>query len=502
MKLSDLLFEGEYECLSSPDVMDLCVTGICSSSMDVLKGYAFVCLRGVHTDGTLYITDACLRGASVCIYDKVPAVIMGKYVVVKNARLCLSMMLSRFWQESSKNMDIYAITGTNGKTSTALFLREIFMMAGYVTGYIGTLKSYVDRERLYLGEHDDDKMSTMTTPDPEQLYKMIHLMRCRGVQKLIIEASSHALKLDKLAPLHFISSAFINFASDHLDFHLSTGDYLLSKCKIFSMSDNVIINADDPVCIAAMKAFKTPAYTYGIHEHADCMAKNINSSLSDGVSYDLCHKGKIARVSSSLFGEFTVYNSLAAATIALSQGIDEQTVAKGIGTLECVEGRLERIELPDGYSDISVFIDYAHTENAMEKLLGSVSEFRKSGQRIVTLFGCGGDRDKEKRAPMGMVASLYSDLVIITEDNSRSEDIDAIIDDIMHGIDTKKEYIIIKNRKNAIQFAIENAKHGDIILLVGKGHEQYEITKEGKIPFSEKDIVYETLARRKKGVSK
>ena len=189
---------------------------------------------------------------------------------------------------------------------------------------------------------------------------------------------------------------------------------------------------------------------------------------------------------------------MAAASIALSEGIDGQYVQKGIEALERIDGRLERLDIAGDF-DISVFIDYAHTEYAMEKLLMSVTQSKMAGRRIVTLFGCGGDRDREKRAPMGRVASLYSDLVIVTEDNSRSEDPDAIIEDIMRGIDTQKEYIIIKNRKKAIQYAIKNAKIGDIILLVGKGHEQYEITKEGKVPFSEKEIVYESLAQRKNG---
>jgi len=397
MKLNDLIYAGEYEYVSSPDAMELTVNGVCSSSLDASEGFVFVCLRGVHTDGTMYMADAYRRGAAVCVCSSPPALLSGNYVIVKNARRTLAFMLSRFWQDAWKSMDIYALTGTNGKTSTAMFLREIFISAGYVTGYIGTLKSYINRERFYLGAADDEKMSTMTTPDPEQLYKIIYGMRERGVQKLIIEASSHALKLDKLAPLHFSSSAFLNFSSDHLDFHLNTGDYLLSKCRIFSMSDKVIINADDPMCAAAARAFAAHSASYGIeNDGADYVGKNVFYSLTDGVLYDLCYGEKSIQICSSVIGEFTVYNSLAAASIALSEGIDGQYVQKGIKALERIDGRLERLDLAGGF-DISVFIDYAHTENAMEKLLMSVSQSKMAGQRIVTLFGCGGDRDREKR---------------------------------------------------------------------------------------------------------
>ncbi|MEE1356258.1 MAG: UDP-N-acetylmuramyl-tripeptide synthetase, partial [Clostridia bacterium] len=313
-------------------------------------------------------------------------------------------------------------------------------------------------------------------------------------------ASSHALRLDKLAPLHFAASAFTNFSAEHLDFHCDLSNYLLSKCKIFSMSDKVYVNADDSVCRSSVGVFSAPTVTFGVkNESCDYVAKDIESHGIDGISYTLRSKDAAFRISSHIPGAFTVYNTLAAACMSYEEGISPSVIGEAIKNVSCVEGRLEKIKLGQQCGDISVFIDYAHTEKAMENLLLSVIQFKGAGQRIVTLFGCGGDRDKAKRAPMGRVASLYSDFVIITEDNSRSEDPEKIIYDIMKGIDQTKPHIIIKNRKKAIEYAIKTALPGDIILLVGKGHEQYEITKEGKVPFSEKDIVFECLQEKNGG---
>ena len=500
MRLSELIYKDEYTDVSGTWVFNIDVLGVSSDSREISDGYAFVALGGLHTDGALYVAEAQKRGALVCICERVPVLCNMPYITVKNARKTLSYMLYRFFGGACEKMKLYALTGTNGKTSTAAYLKQIFIKAGFKTGTIGTLKGYVDNERLCLGDLYDRKMATMTTPDPEQFYAMTEKMYRSGVTHLVLEASSHALKLDKLAPVRFCASAFLNFSSDHLDFHFDTTDYLLSKCKIFSMSDKVYVNADDCVCRAAAKVFDTKSYTYTAKtDEADFKAEEINTYACRGISYALKHEGRSFNIQSSQIGSFTVYNTLAAASIALGEGIDTDIIAEGIRDVEKIDGRLERIPLGEEHGDISVFIDYAHTEKAMTELLRTVHNVKEKNSRIVTLFGCGGDRDREKRAPMARAASKYSDLVIITEDNSRSEDPDSIICDIMLGIDKEKDYKIIKNRKEAINFAIKNARGGDIILLVGKGHEQYEITREGIIPFSEKEAVYEALAQRKNG---
>lgn len=391
-------------------------------------------------------------------------------------------------------MELYAVTGTNGKTSSCFYLREIFISAGIRTGYIGTLKSYIDHDSLSLGIYDNDRMSTMTTPDPEQLYRILGEMHRAGVKKVIIEASSHALALHKLAPLRFRAGIFTNFSPEHLDFHSCMDDYLRAKCKLFSLTDKMYLNADDPVCRSLSRG-DVPCVLWGEDEGADTRAVEVSINGTNGVSYTVQSGKESFMVRASGIGRFTMHNSLCALSLALGEGISKEHILRGIAAVSGIRGRLEKLELGEKYRDLTVIIDYAHTERALEQLLRTVLDIRRDGQRIVTLFGCGGDRDKSKRAPMGRCASYYSDVVVITEDNSRSEDPDAIIFDIMQGIDTAKEYKIIKNRRKAIEFVIKNARKDDIILLVGKGHEEYEITNNIKSPFSEKRIVYELLGQ-------
>ncbi len=498
MLLSELIFDGEYITASSRDIFAACVAGVTSDSREVRRGWVFVCIKGTHTDGVIYAKDAESRGASLIVCESAIPLCSVPYIKVKNARRTLSFMLSRFWGDPAEKMTLFAVTGTNGKTSTCSYLREIFLRAGRDTAFVGTLKNYLGRERFYLDPVDEEKMSTMTTPDPEQFYKMLGKMRSSGAKYLIMEASSHALRLDKLAPLHFRSAVFTNFSPEHLDFHHDMSDYLLSKCKIFNMSDRVYLNYDDPVCRASIGVFAPPVVGYGVSAaDADYQARDIRNHGVDGISYTLRSKDVSFRIRCKTAGEFSVYNTLAAASVACELGIPPALIAEAIENTGSIDGRLERVELPPGYGNISVFIDYAHTQRALENLLVTVTRFKKSGQRVVTLFGCGGERDREKRAPMGSVASEYSDLVILTEDNSRGEDPDQIIADIMRGIDRTKPYRIIKDRKKAIEYVIKNAIAGDIILLVGKGHEEYEIRKEGKVPFSERKIVYACLEEEK-----
>ncbi len=500
MKLYELIYKDEYTFLSSMELLNLDISGISSDSRNITENFAFVALGGSHSDGVYYAFQAQANGACVCICESPPVLCDIPYVKVKNSRAVLSLMLARFYGSVCNKMKVYALTGTNGKTSTALILKNILMQSGVKTGYIGTLKCYVDNDRFYLGGGNDEKISTMTTPDPEELYMIISKMYGDGVRHLVVEASSHALKLDKLLPIRMSASAFLNFSSDHLDFHMDTTDYLLSKCKIFSMSDKVYVNSDDAVCSSAGRVFRSNVATYSAKDVcSDYRACDIKYHGYDGVSYTLRYGKRDFSIESKLFGDYSVYNTLSAASVALGDGVDEGSVRAGILSVQSIDGRLERVS---ENSDIAVFIDYAHTEKAMEGLLRTVMRVKKDGQRIITVFGCGGERDREKRAPMARAASEYSDLVIVTEDNSRGEDINCIINDIMRGIDKGKNHKVIQDRREAIHFAIKNARENDIVLLVGKGHEQYEITKDGKRPFSEKDAVYEALRERDSGGKK
>ena len=494
MLLGDLIRDGEYVDVSDSSVFSVKVEGVTSCSKNVHPGYVFVSVRGTRTDGVLYAKDSEERGAVLIVCENVPPLCPLPYVKVQNARRTLSFMLHRFWGETADKMRVFAATGTNGKTSTTTFLREILISSGASVGYVGSIDCFVNRDIMRLDAADHYKMATMTTPDPEQFYRLLYEMYNHGARYLVMEASSHALRLDKLAPIRVDAGLFTNFSPEHLDFHLDMSDYLLSKCKLFSLSDRVYLNVDDNVCRSTLGVFGTPEFTYGIEtDGVDFRAVDLKSFGISGMSYRIISEKYNFNIRCNIPGKFSVYNSLAAAALALGEGIDEKSVSEAISSVKGIDGRLERLELGQTKKDISVIIDYAHTERALENLLITVCSIRESSQRIITLFGCGGDRDREKRAPMGRVASKYSDVVIITEDNSRNEDTDKIIADIIAGIDKTKPYKIIRDRKQAIEYAIKQAITGDIILLVGKGHEQYEIKNGRKLPFSEKQIVYELL---------
>ncbi len=497
MYLGELIYDGEYTQISNRALLSQNVSGVSSHSADIRPGWVFVCFKGTKTDGSCYISDAIGRGASVIVCEDSFLPADAPFVRVKNPRKMLSLMLHRFWDRSAEKMKLFAVTGTNGKTSTLEYLKGIFICAGQSTATVGTLKCTLDNDKFYLGGNDDDRMSTMTTPDPEQLYKALYEMHRKGAKNVIIEASSHALSLEKLAPLRFDCGIFTNFSSEHLDFHHELDGYLSSKAKLFSMSEKMFINSDDPSCLSVSRNTDTPCVYFGINNsESEYRAEDIHYFGVEGISYTLCSNKYRVPIKCRCSGEFSVYNTLAAGAVALDQGVEPELISKALCEVERVEGRFEKIYPGEEHGDFSVFIDYAHTERAMEKLLCSVQKLKRPDQRIVTVFGCGGERDRTKRAPMGSVASRYSDLVIITEDNSRGEDVEAIISDIMLGIDKTKPHLIIKNRKKAIEYAIKQAITGDIILLVGKGHENYEITRDGKVPFSEKRIVYQAMKEK------
>jgi UDP-N-acetylmuramoyl-L-alanyl-D-glutamate--2,6-diaminopimelate ligase len=331
---------------------------------------------------------------------------------------------------------------------------------------------------------------------------MLSVMRDDGVKYVFIEATSHALALDKLAPLHFEAAVFTNLTADHLDFHGSMENYLAAKKKLFHMADTAIINGDDRHGASIAEEAETGGCknirlcTLDEHRRCDYTAMNVKSLGCDGVEYILSSVCSVFKVKSPIPGRFTVMNTLQAASCALALGIDCRSIQDALRHMKGIDGRFERVKLcPE--ADFSVFIDYAHTPDALANLLLTAREFRGHGQRIVLLFGCGGDRDRSKRSEMGRIASQLADFTVITSDNSRSEDPRDIISDITVGFDfsARAQALIIENREEAIYYVIENALRGDIILLAGKGHEEYEIDKEGKHPFSEKKIAREAAEK-------
>jgi len=471
VKLSVLLKNVCYVTNES----DCDIEKIVIHSSKLCKGCLFVCIKGSNYDSHKDIALAISSGCSAIVSEEHFDTASVPCFTVENTRLALSYIFDNFYGNPSSKLKIFGVTGTNGKTTVANMLKSIYDAAGKKTGIIGTLTG------------------DLTTPDPEDLYRILSEMSDSGIEYVFMEASSHALHLNKLAPIRFRYGIFTNLTPEHLDFHNNIEEYFRAKSKLFSMSDNAVINLDDKFGIRLKDLAKYNTVFYSAKSEADFMAKDVSLLSHSGVSYSFRTKDRMCKINSTVPGEFTVYNTLAAASCAYDDGISTDIIRLAMSSFKGVRGRLERVILPR--TDFQVYIDFAHTPDALSNVLETVRNFIGNKRRLTLLFGCGGDRDKTKRPVMGAIASRLADQVIITSDNSRSEDPDEIIRQIMRGIDKERPYTVIRDRKEAIEFAISTAKPGDVILLTGKGHEDYEIDSSGKHPFNERDIVYKAVEK-------
>ncbi len=473
MKFSELVFDAKKLFLP----IDPVIKNITSKSSLCENGFIFVCISGLHRDGHLFIDEVISKGASAIIIDSLHLdlenylVSLGiPFAVYDDTRSAEAFVFSRFYGDPWKKMKIFAVTGTNGKTTVVSLLDSVYKTAGFSSKTIGTLTG------------------NMTTPDPEILYKSLADFSNNGVQYVFMEASSHALELGKLAPIKFDFGIFTNLTPEHLDFHKTMQKYAEAKSKLFSMSEKSIINADDCYSNIMQKNSAGKCYLCSAkHDGYDFFVRNTISKGIFGIKYDILTTDLVLKVNSVIPGMFNVMNTLEAAAAAIIDGIPPNLVRIAVCGFCGVKGRLERVRIPT--NDFSVYIDFAHTPDALENILNTVRSFIGEGQRIVLVFGCGGDRDKQKRSKMGAIATRLADFVIITSDNSRSENTLNIIDNILEGVSSSGTYTVIENRKEAIEYAIETALPGDVILLAGKGHEEYEIRSDGIHPFSEKEIV-------------
>lgn len=460
------------------------ITSVCYSSRDCIPGSVFVCIKGFQTDGHKYIGDALKRGA-VCVVasdvqpEDVPC------VLVKDTRKALALMGCNWFQHPSKKFQLIGITGTNGKTSTTYMIKSILEEGGRKVGLIGTNHNMIGDKVL---------PTDRTTPESFELQKLFAEMVEEGVDTVVMEVSSHSLALDRVYGCAFDVGVFTNLTQDHLDFHKTMEAYLEAKAKLFTMCTVGIINRDDPAADALLKASTAQNFTYGM-ERNDCsvMAKNVRMTAK-GVEFELLHDDAIDRIRMNIPGRFTVYNALAAITTCLTLGVPSEQIKQGLWKIQGVKGRIEVVPTVTPYT---VIIDYAHTPDGLVNVINSVKDFAKG--RVITLFGCGGDRDRTKRPIMGKVASDLSDFCIVTSDNPRSEDPQAIVNDILEGMkDAKCGYDVVVNRKEAIAHALRIAQPDDIIILAGKGHETYQILKEGTIHFDEREVVAECLQEQNK----
>ncbi|RJQ33274.1 MAG: UDP-N-acetylmuramoyl-L-alanyl-D-glutamate--2,6-diaminopimelate ligase [Actinobacteria bacterium] len=478
MKLVRLIQDITKVNITSPDIE---ITGIAYDSRKVKPGDLFVCIKGAIFDGHRYLLEAKERGALAAVVEDYRDLDIIQ-VKVDNARLALAKLANRFYDFPSKKLILIGITGTNGKTTTSYLVREIFKEAGFKTGLIGTIE-YIIGDTGYPVVH--------TTPESADLQKLLKSMVDNKVQVAVMEVSSHAICMQRINGTKFSAMVFTNLSQDHLDFHKDMESYFRAKLKLFSKSHGQQdhINVDDLYGQKLAQISKNPQINYSITNNAEVLAKEINLSPHK-TSFKLCFGGQEVLISNNLVGNFNVYNCLAASACAISQKVSLNSIKKGLELLKSVPGRFESIK--EG-QDFSVIVDYAHTPDGLEKILDTAKQ--TTNGRIILVFGAGGDRDKAKREVMGRVACQKSDMSIITSDNPRSEDKEDIIKDIVKGFENNN-YQIEPDRRKAIRKALDAAKAEDVVIIAGKGHEQYQIFKDKTVHFSDQEEAREYLKSR------
>ena len=482
MELKAIIEGTEFEILKGN--IDINITGIKNDSRKVSKDNMFIAIEGFTVDGHDFIEGALERGANCIVVQK--DIKMEKegvtLIKVKDTIETLARYSSRFYREPSKSLDLIGVTGTNGKTSITYLVKSIFEAENEKTGIIGTMGSIIDNKII------DNKN---TTPESLTIQRHLRKMVDSGIKYCVMEVSSHSLDMKRVEYMDFQIGIFTNLTEDHLDYHITMENYFNSKLKLFNRTQKYnIINIDDPYGKKIIDKMENniPIITYGIDEKSDVYATDVICHTK-GVDFILhTPKGSIP-INLNLLGKFSVYNALAAISCGIIYNIDLSIIKKGIESVKGIKGRFEIVPIDKDYS---VIIDFAHTPDGLEKVLTTIEQFAE-GRKIV-VFGAGGNRDKAKRPIMGETVAKHADLCVVTSDNPRFEDPDKIIEDIIVGVEkVKGNYIAITDRKEAIKYALLNARPKDTILLAGKGHETYTIIKDEVIPFDEKQIVLDIL---------
>ncbi|MBQ2679849.1 MAG: UDP-N-acetylmuramoyl-L-alanyl-D-glutamate--2,6-diaminopimelate ligase [Firmicutes bacterium] len=480
MKLSKLLEGMEYKAAQGS--LDTDVKNVVYNSREASEGSAFVCITGFKTDGHKYVNDAIGRGANVIIAERpidVPENIT--LIISENNRRNLAIIANNFYNDPSSRINLIGVTGTNGKTTTTFLVKAMLERKGRKTGLIGTIENRIGDEIIH---------TERTTPESLELAALFDEMYQKGARDVIMEVSSHALDLDRVYGFKFDTAVFTNLTQDHLDYHKTMENYRNAKAILFRMADKAVINTDDEAGLYMAEVAKGEIITFGIDNDADLRGENIVIT-ADGVSFDLEYGGKVYPVRLNIPGKFSIYNALGAIGTGLFSGLDIQDIIDSLAETEGIRGRFQTIKGPGGFNAI---VDYAHTPDGLENILNTAKEFAKG--RIITVFGCGGDRDRTKRPIMGDIAGKLSDFCIITSDNPRTENPESIIDDIEEG--TKKtgcEYIRITDRKEAIFKAVSMAEADDVVIVAGKGHEDYQIFADKTIHFDDSEVIKEAFSK-------
>ena len=480
MLLQYLLEDLEYEEVIGKT--DINIGKIEYDSKKIEKDDIFVAIKGNREDGNDYIKEAIENGAKAIVIEK--DTVLLEYditemtiVKVESARIALSQLASRYYDYPAKKLKLIGITGTKGKTTTAYMIRDILLASGKKTGMIGTIYNTYGNVKIE---------STRTSPESLDLQKLLKDMVDAEMEYVVMEVSSHALALDRVYGIHFIIGVFTNLSEEHLDFHENMENYLNAKAKLFSMCDFAVINGDDIYAPKLLKMVKCKVATYGLDNSVNLTASDIRINASY-VEFKMFVNKMLETITVKIPGRFTIYNALAA--IATTSFLNAQMDAINLALANLkVPGRSEIVDLNKTFT---VMVDYAHNPSSLEAILSSTKKYAKG--RIICVFGCGGNRDKEKRPMMGEIAGRLADFTVITTDNPRNEDAKKIMAQIESGVkSTRGLYKIIENRKEAIAFAMRIAWKNDIVIIAGKGHETYQELRNGKkINFDERKVVKE-----------
>jgi len=481
MKLRELL--QDITILNTNVSMDTEISGVYYDSRKVQPGSLFVAVTGFASDGNRFIPMALSKGAAVVVTARKPEEDV-PYVLVDNDRLALALIGTNLYGHPAKAMTLIGVTGTNGKTSTTLLLKQVLEKTlGAKVGLIGTMSNLIGDEEL---------PTERTTPESLELQELFARMRDAGCTHVVMEVSSHALTLHRVGGVRFNVAAFTNLTEDHLDFHKTMDAYCEAKAELFARCDKAVINVDDNYAPRMLEKAECDTLRTSAYD-ADLYAKDAVLH-AEGVAFTAVCGGEEVAVELPIPGKFTVYNALSVLGIAKQLGISLANTAGALKTVQGVKGRMEVVPTPG--KDYSVLIDYSHTPDALENVISSVQDFCQG--RVITVFGCGGDRDPIKRPIMGKIGVTESDFAIITSDNPRTEDPMAIIEDILKGVSADMgDYIVVPERRNAIRYAMDIAKKDDIIILAGKGHETYQEICGVKYHLDEREEVAAHLAESK-----
>lgn len=471
------------------------VRGLAYHSGSIQPGFVFFCLRGTKVDGHDYIQQAVAAGAAAVVLDENREVQGAVKVLVPDVRVAMAAVSELFYDSPAAKLRLIGVTGTNGKTTTTHLIEAIMAAQNYKTGLLGTVKYKIGRETLPV---------LATTPEAPDLQQALGRMVRSGVRYAIIEVSSHALELSRVSGCDFNLAVLTNVTDDHLDFHRTRARYLAAKAKLFSQLGGsffkgsqprfAVINHDDANYEYFLRQTTVQPVSYGIKGPAEIRAQDV-AVKDSGVKYKLLSPWGEMDFSLQLTGYFNIYNALAATSVALLEGIELQEIKDALENIKGVPGRFERVDFGQ---DFAVIVDYAHTPDGLDNILQTAREFCRG--KIITIFGCGGERDRAKRPVMGQIAGKYSDYCILTSDNPRREDPWQIISEVEAGLQKVKSpgngYTIQPDRYEAIKLGVELARPGDMVIIAGKGHENYQIFGDYTIPFSDREVAAKIITQR------